>query len=223
MRPLLPEPCLCLVTDRRITGEAELVDRVARAVAGGVNMVQLREKDLPGGRLLALADALKNAIGDSALLVINERADVAAHANADGVQLGEEALSVCDARDIIGPNVLVGRSVHSLEGAVQAAQQGADFLVVGTMFASASHPGEEPTGPDLIRKIAMECSLPIIGIGGINLSNIEQVMAAGASGVAVISSILAASDPREAAHRMKQAMLSTKPATGTRSAAGRGA
>lgn len=223
MRPLLSEPCLCLVTDRRITGETQLVDRVARAVAGGVNMVQLREKDLPGGRLLALADALKNAIGDSSLLVINERVDVASRANADGVQLGEEALSVSSARDIIGPDVAVGRSVHSLEGAVQAAKEGADFLVVGTMFASSSHPGEKPAGPDLIRKIAMECSLPIIGIGGINLSNIEQVMEAGASGVAVISSILAASDPREAAHRMKQAMLSTRPANRARSAARRGA
>jgi thiamine-phosphate pyrophosphorylase len=220
MRPLLPEPCLCLVTDRRITGEDQLVNQVAKAVAGGVNLVQLREKDLPGSRLLVLADTLQNAIGDSALLVINERVDVAACVSADGVQLGEEALSVCQARAIMGLDALIGRSVHSLEGAVQAAGQGADFLVVGTMFVSPSHPGEEPAGPDLMRRIAAECSVPLIGIGGINLSNVGQVMDAGASGVAVISSILAAPEPQEAAYQMKQAILSALPATKARSRSG---
>ncbi|HZA21784.1 MAG TPA: thiamine phosphate synthase [Dehalococcoidia bacterium] len=220
MRPSLPKPCLCLVTDRRLTGEDQLVNRVARAVAGGVNLVQLREKDLPGGRLLALAESLKSAIGDSARLVINERVDVAACVSADGVQLGEEALSVSEARAVLGPGLLVGRSVHSLEGAVQAVGQGADFLVVGTMFVSPSHPGEEPAGPDLIGRIAIECSVPLIGIGGINLFNLGQVMDAGASGVAVISSILAAADPQEAAYRMNQAMLSALPATRARSGSG---
>ena len=208
------------MTDRRLTGEDQLVNRVARAVAGGVNLVQLREKDLPGGRLLALAESLKSAIGDSARLVINERVDVAACVSADGVQLGEEALSVSEARAVLGPGLLVGRSVHSLEGAVQAVGQGADFLVVGTMFVSPSHPGEEPAGPDLIGRIAIECSVPLIGIGGINLFNLGQVMDAGASGVAVISSILAAADPQEAAYRMNQAMLSALPATRARSGSG---
>jgi len=220
MRSPIPEPCLCLVTDRRITGEDQLANRVARAVAGGVNMVQLREKDLPGGCLLVLANALKNIIGDSALLVVNERVDVAACVSADGVQLGEEALSVSQARAILGQGVLIGRSVHSVDGAVQATGQGADFLVVGTMFTSQSHPGEEPAGPDLIRRIVAECSVPVIGIGGINLSNADQVMDAGASGVAVISSILSAADPQEAAYQMKQAILSPRPATRVRSGSG---
>jgi thiamine-phosphate diphosphorylase len=209
---VLPGPCLGLVTDRRIIGEGTLVDRVGQAVAGGVDLVQLREKDLPGGKLLELARALKERIGDSALLVINERVDVAAAAQADGVQLGEEALPVAAARDILGPKVLIGRSVHSLEGAVQATEQGADFLVVGTIFATRSHPSEEPAGPDLIRRIAAEVPLPLIGIGGINLANVAQVIEAGARGVAVITSILAAADPGEAAYQMKQRMLATLPA-----------
>jgi thiamine-phosphate pyrophosphorylase len=176
-------------------------------------MLQLREKDLPGGRLLELAEALKKAIGDSALLVVNERVDVAAAVAADGVQLGEEALPVAVARDILGPEALIGRSVHSLEGAVRAAQQGADFLVVGTIYATRSHPGEEPAGPDLIRRIAAACSVPLIGIGGINASNMSEVMQAGASGAAVITSILAAPDPQLAAWELKQAMLAARPAT----------
>ena len=213
MRPALPGPCLCLVTDRHVGDERTLVSRVAQAVAGGVDMLQLREKDLPGGRLLELAEALKKAIGDSALLVVNERVDVAAAVAADGVQLGEEALPVAVARDILGPEALIGWSVHSLEGAVRAAQQGADFLVVGTIYATRSHPGEEPAGPDLIRRIAAACSVPLIGIGGINASNMSEVMQAGASGAAVITSILAAPDPQLAAWELKQAMLAARPAT----------
>jgi thiamine-phosphate pyrophosphorylase len=208
----LPEPCLCLVTDRRIADERTLVSRVAQAVAGGVDLVQLREKDLPGGKLLELAEALKKAVGSSALLVINERIDVAAAMKADGAQLGEEALPIHVARDILGPEALIGRSVHSLHGAVRVAQQGADFLVVGTIYATRSHPGEEPSGPDLIRRIAAECSAPLIGIGGINSSNLSEVMQAGARGAAVITSILASADPRQAAQELKQAMLAASTA-----------
>jgi len=214
MRPALPEPCLCLVTDRRIGDERTLVSRVAQAVAGGVDLVQLREKDLPGGRLLELAEALKKAIGDSALLVINERVDVAAAVAADGVQLGEEALAVAVARDILGGEALIGRSVHSVEGAVRAAQEGADFLVVGTIYATRSHPGEEPAGPEMIRRIAAVCPAPLIGIGGINASNMNEVMQAGASGAAVITSILASPNPGKAARELKQAMLSALSTTG---------
>ncbi|HEU0020153.1 MAG TPA: thiamine phosphate synthase [Dehalococcoidia bacterium] len=207
MRPLLPDPCLCLVTDRRLGDEAMLVERIADAVLGGVDLVQVREKDLPGGRLLELVQRIKEAIGDSALLIINERVDVAGAVAADGVQLGEEALPVSEARKILGPHRLVGRSVHSLEGALQAQGQGADFLVVGTMFASRSHPGGESAGPQLVQRIKAQCSLPVIGIGGIGAANAGQVMEAGASGVAVISSILAARRPEVAAQQIKQAIL----------------
>lgn len=212
MRPALPRPCLCLVTDRRIGDERTLISRISQAVAGGVDLVQLREKDLPGGKLLELAEELKKSVGDSALLVVNERVDVAAAAVADGAQLGEAALPVAVARDILGREALIGRSVHSLEGAARAAREGADFLVVGTIYATTSHPGEEPAGPGLIKRIAAVCSVPLIGIGGINPSNIGEVMQAGASGAAVITSILASPDPQKAAQELKQAMLAALPA-----------
>ncbi len=203
-----PNPCLCLVTDRRVGDQRTLVPRVVQAVAGGVDLVQLREKDLPGLRLVEMARDLKEAIDGSALLVISERVDVAAAVEADGVQLGEDALPVSAARRILGPDKLIGRSVHSAEGADQAVSDGADFLVVGTIFATGSHVGEKTAGPGLIRHIAPGCRVPLIGIGGINPANLSQVMQAGASGVAVIASILAAPDPQEAARNLKQAMLS---------------
>ncbi len=206
-RASLPAPCLCLVTDRSAVERGTLVSRVARAVEGGVDIVQLREKDLPGGELLRLAGDLKRAIQGKASLVINERIDVAMAAGCEGVQLGEEAVPVDLARRILGPGCLIGRSVHSVAGAAAAQSQGADFLVAGTMFASRTHPGAEPAGPALVRSITENCDLPAIGIGGINAGNLGEVLAAGASGVAVITSILAAPDPQEAAREMKLALL----------------
>ena len=207
MATSLPQPLLCLVTDRTLGEQATMVGRIAAAVAGGVDMVQIREKDLPGGLLLELVEEIRRAAGDGALLMVNERADVALAAGAAGVQLGEEGLPVSIAREILGPRQLVGRSVHSVEGAVEAASQGADLLVVGTMFATRSHPGAAAIGPVLINQISQRCNIPMIGIGGINTANLGEVLKAGACGVAVISSILAADDPEEAARELKQAMF----------------
>ena len=207
MATSLPQPLLCLVTDRTLGEQATMVGRIAAAVAGGVDMVQIREKDLPGGLLLELVEEIRRAAGDGPLLMVNERADVALAAGAAGVQLGEEGLPVSIAREILGPRQLVGRSVHSVEGAVEAASQGADLLVVGTMFATRSHPGAAAIGPVLINQISQRCNIPMIGIGGINTANLGEVLKAGACGVAVISSILAADDPEEAARELKQAMF----------------
>ena len=208
----LPQPCLCLVTDRTVGDSTTLVSRIAEAVAGGVDMIQLREKDLPGGRLLTLAESIQEAVGGQALLVINERVDVALAAGASGAQLSEEGLPVTAAREIAGKDFLIGRSVHSEGGAALAVAQGADFLVVGMMYASRSHPGAAPVGPGLVRRISANGPTPLIGIGGINESNISRVLEAGASGVAVITSILASPDPKQAAQTLKRAMLDSWPA-----------
>ena len=168
--------------------------------------MQLREKDLPGGELLELAWSLLEAIGGRAKLIVNERADVALAVGARGVQLGEDALPVSAARKTVGSGALIGRSVHSTLAASQAEADGADFLVVGAMFASHSHPGEEPAGPDLMRRVSRTCRLPLIGIGGITPENAPQLIEAGASGVAVITNILAASDPEAAAAELKEAI-----------------
>ena len=201
----LPKPCLCLVTDRSATS-GDLEERVVQAVQGGVDLVQLREKDLPGGQLLALAESLLKAIGGRANLIVNERVDVALAAGAQGVQLGEDGLSVSAARMAVGSGALVGRSVHSLQAAVQAEADGADFLVIGTMFASLSHPNETPAGIGLMRQISGKCWLPPIGIGGITPKNAPEVIKAGACGVAVISNILAAPDPKAAAAKLKESI-----------------
>jgi thiamine-phosphate pyrophosphorylase len=208
MISLLPQPCLCLVTDRSVTdGDlAELVDRAAQAVQGGVDLVQLREKDLPAGELLGLAASLMDAISGRARLIINGRADLALAAGAQGVQLGEDGPPVSAARKTLGDRALIGRSVHSESAASQAVADGANFLIVGTMFASRSHPSEEPAGTELMRQISRNSGLPLIGIGGITPENAPEVIQAGGSGVAVITSILAASDPEATAKRLREAI-----------------
>ena len=203
MPPELPCPCLCLVADRAAVPEGTLPRRVAQAVSGGVDVVQLRAKDLPGGPLLALARELLEAIDGRAALLVNERVDVAAAVGAAGVQLGEAALPPDAARALLPAGALIGRSVHSVDGALTAARQEADFLLAGTMFATPSHPGGAAAGPELVGRIAAVCDLPLIGIGGITAGNLGAVIAAGASGVAVIRSILAADDPAAAARSVK--------------------
>ena len=198
-----------------------MVRRIAQAVEGGVDLVQVREKDLPGGELLALAREVTRAVAGRALLLINERADVAAAADADGVQLGENALPTPAVRRAIGPDALIGRSVHSPEGALKAQAGGADFVLVGAMYPTRSHPEALPAGPGLVRGIAglpevRASALPLIGIGGITADNVGEVIRAGAAGVAVISAILASPDPKGEAQKLRHAMTEAWSAPGPR-------
>ena len=205
--PDIPIPCLALVTDRALCEPDSLAGQVRRALTGGVDLVQLREKELPGGELLTLARELRDLTRGKALLLVNDRVDVALACGADGVQLGEDGLPPAEARRLLGPGLLIGRSVHSVEGAVQAQADGADFLVLGTVFPSPSHPTGRATGPDLVAGVRHAVGLPILGIGGITARNIAGVMAAGAQGAAVISAIIGTPDPARAASELREAMV----------------
>jgi len=199
-------PALCLVTDRHLCGEHRLAEVVAATVAGGATMVQLREKDLPAGELYALGRQLRPLATGRCALVVNDRLDVALACRADGVQLGATALPLAEARRLGGPALLLGRSVHSVAEAIAAEREGADFLILGTIYATRSHPGQAPAGPGLVASVRAAVRLPIIAIGGIDRSNLAEVMAAGADGVAVISALLAAPDPRASAASLAAAL-----------------
>ena len=191
----IPLPCLCMVTDRTRTASGDLVATVSAAVDAGVGMVQLREKDMPAGDLLELARKLRAVTEGKSLLIVNDRVDVALLSNADGVQLGEEAMDVADARKLVGPDRLVGSSVHSVDGAVAAESSGADFLVLGTIFKTASHPGVQTGGLALVEAVTRGVRIPVLGIGGITPDNVRGVMESGAAGSAVIAAISMADDP----------------------------
>ncbi len=202
-RPKIPLPCLCAVTDGSDGAEA-----VAAAVRGGAGMIQLRRKDAPAGELLGLARELRAATKGKALLTVNDRADIAALSDADGVHLGENSLGVADARRLLGDEALIGRSVHDVDGAVRAQAAGADYLILGTIFPTRSHPGAAGAGLSLVEETARAVSIPIFGIGGIGEGNAAGVIRAGASGAAAISAVFAAANPRDAAERLSRLMRS---------------
>jgi thiamine-phosphate pyrophosphorylase len=190
---------LMLVTDRTLLPPGALVAAVDRAVAGGVDAVQLREKDVPEAELLALGRELRAVTCGRALLLLNGPARLARALGADGVHLPENAAQP-EAAERAG--LLLGRSVHDAAGAEAAERAGVDYLVVGTVYPSRSHPGGLTGGQDLVRNVCERVRLPVVGIGGITATNAGEVMHAGAAGVAVISAVLAAPDPRAAAERL---------------------
>ena len=213
----LTTPCLCLVTDRHRVPDGTLAERVGQAVAGGVSLVLVREKDMPGGALLALVREVQGRLGGRTRVAVSERMDVAMASGADGVHLGEEGLPVAEARRLARGSMLIGRSVHSVEGARQAEREGASYLLFGTVFASASHPGEKPQGIEALREVVAAARLPVLAIGGVTKENVAQVMAAGAAGAAVISAVLEAGDAAQAARELLEAMMmEATPGTGKR-------
>lgn len=200
-------PLLCFVTDRRRCLGRNLEDVVEQAVEHGVGMVQLREKDLAARDLYRLGARVKDAIAGRAKLVVNDRADVALALNADGVQLPEDGIPVPHARRIVGPNILIGRSVHSVAGAARAQSDGADFLIAGTIFPTASHPDRSAQGTGLLHALCREVSVPVLAIGGVTAQNVREVMDAGCAGAAVISAISEVEDPGSAARALLDEML----------------
>ena len=194
----------------------ELVDAVDAAIQGGVNMVQLRDRVSIGQARTDMAVAIRDITKDSAVFVVNGDPELAAQTGADGVHLPESAMPVSTARQIAGPQVLVGRSVHSAAAAQSAAAEGADYLIAGTVYPSPSHPGGQASGTAIIRDIVEVVDLPVIGIGGIDASNAALVMDAGARGVACISAILASKDPRLAAAMISDAINQQEPGGDTR-------
>ena len=172
-------------------------------------MVQLREKDLSARDLYDLGARVKEAIAGRALLIVNDRIDVALALDADGVQLPEDAPPVAEARRIVGDDMLIGRSVHSVSGAVEAESSGADFLIAGTIFPSASHPDGPAQGTDFIRALCREVSVPVLAIGGITIQNVGEIMEARCSGAAVISAISEVEDPGIAARTLLNEIIRT--------------
>ncbi len=204
-RPQLRQPIVCLITDRTLARTRPLEELVAEAVAGGVTMVQLREKDLPTAELLELALRIRGAIGRDASLIVNERIAVATEVGAEGVHLPSNGLATHLARQVAGGTMLVGRSVHNLPEVARAVGEGVDYVELGTIFPSRSHPGGAIQGLEPIRAAA-RAGVPVIAVGGITQANAADVIAAGAAGIAVISAILADPDPRSAARRLVDAV-----------------
>jgi thiamine-phosphate pyrophosphorylase len=201
-----------LVTDAtRLRGRV-LTDVVTAAVEGGVNVVQLREKSLPHDQLTRLATDLREAIAGRALLFVNSDVDAAIVSGAEGVHLPHDGPPIADVRARVGASMLISRAVHSIDEAIAAGLEGADLLVLGSVFPSPSHPGASAIGVQALRAVCARVAVPVIAIGGITPATGASVMRAGASGVAVIGAILDAGDPAVAAAALSAAIAVTSPA-----------
>ncbi len=185
----LRKPQLCLVTDPTVP---DLVRTVELALDAGITMLQVRGTQLSAHQLYDLAQALcPRCQGYGVACIVNDRIDVGLAAQADGFQLGQHSLPVATTRDLVGPEYLLGASVHTLAEAQTTLTQGADFVLAGTIFASRSHPGEPASGTQFLQAIRQaHPDVNLLAIGGITAKNAGEVMAAGADGVAVISAIL---------------------------------
>ena len=199
---------LYLVTDQALTRGRSLEDVVAAAVAGGVGCVQLREKALATGEFLARAVALKRLLAPVGVpLVINDRIDVALACGADGVHLGQSDLPPEEARRLLPPHVFIGWSVETPEDVRRAASLPVDYLGVSPVFATPTKTDTRPAwGLAGLRQVRAMTALPLVAIGGIHCGNAAEVLRAGADGLAVVSALCAADDPRAAALAMQEQM-----------------
>jgi thiamine-phosphate pyrophosphorylase len=197
---------LCVLLDGRSSlGEFESLAR--RVVQSGADVIQLRDKELAGRQLIARGRLLREITrGQGTLLVINDRPDLAVLLRADGVHLGQEDLSVKDARWIVGPDALIGVSTHTPEQAHQAVLDGANYLGVGPTFPSGTKRFDEFPGLDLLRAVAADVRLPAFAIGGIDSRNLAQVLSAGFGRIAVASAVLSAPDPGAATAELVAAL-----------------
>lgn len=169
---------------------------IQQALKGGVKAVQLREKDMTTRDLLAMAYRLRGLTKKhKARLFINDRVDIAMAVEADGVHLGGTGIPVGAARKAAGEQMLIGRSTHGVDEAVEAEKAGADFITFGPVFETPSkRQYGEPLGLAMLKKASGSVSLPVFAIGGIKQESTRDVMAAGAYGIALISGILASDD-----------------------------
>ena len=203
-------PGVCFVTSRTATGDRPLLEVVKGAIAGGCDLIQVREKDLAGGPLLALAREIVEVAKSTAgrcPVVVNDRLDVALAAKAAGVHLPADGLPIDLVRRGTGKRFVIGRSVHSLAEARQAQKEGADYLFFGPVFET---PGKTvfgpPQGPDALRKIVEAVRIPVWAIGGINPESAARLRGIPIAGVAAISFIAAAADPAEAVRVLRASL-----------------
>jgi thiamine-phosphate pyrophosphorylase len=206
---------VCVITDSTLSRGRSHEEVVRAALAGGADHVQLRDKTLSSRRLYELGLLLRKlTLAHGALFFVNDRPDIAAAVEADGVHLGAEDLPVDAARRLFGRRLLVGASARTVDEAIAAAAAGADYLGLGPVFeARGSKPDAVPPGGvELVRAVRAVCRIPILAIGGIHAANVEPVIRAGASGVAVISAIVAAEHVSGAAERLRDAVLQARVA-----------
>lgn len=198
---------LYLCTDRDLMTSDTIEEAVELAIKGGATIVQLREKDCSGREFLEIAESVKEVTDAYEIpLIINDRVDIALAVDADGVHLGQKDLPAEVARELLGPDKIIGVSAYNAELALQAQKDGADYIGVGDVFGTATKSDTHHVSLEELQKIRDNVKIPMVAIGGVNHDNVRQLRGTGIDGVAVISSVLGAKDITAAAEEMVKRM-----------------
>ena len=203
---------LYAITDRKMLGDMSEVEAARLCFEGGADVVQLRMKDTDGGEMLEKAKAIQEIAQQYCkFFIVNDRLDIAVLAGADGVHLGQTDIPVQEARRLVGDEMIIGVSASTVEEAVKAVDDGADYIGVGSIFNTSTKPdADQGIGLDTLMEICQAVDVPVVAIGGINKGNIRDVIRAGADGAAVVSAIMAKPDIKAAAHELKVMVLNEK-------------
>jgi thiamine-phosphate pyrophosphorylase len=203
---------LYVITDETIAGGLTHAEIAERAIAGGADVIQLRDKVCGSRKLCQIGRTLRTiTMKTGTLFMVNDRLDVALTCGADGVHLGQDDIRVGVARQIAPPGFIIGVSVGTVDEAIRAEQEGADYLAVSPVFSTASKNDAGPgRGLIVLREIRRSVSVPVIAIGGITMDNVREVIMAGADGVAVISSVVGSKNITAAAQELRKRISDSK-------------
>ncbi len=202
-----------VATPRSSMPESEFLARVECALAGGVDMLQLRCKEIEGLPYLRLAERVRELAHAARVpFIVNDRPDVALAAAADGVHLGQNDLPLEWARRILPPNAILGRSSHEPADVARAIDERASYFAVGPVWETPTKPGRPATGLSYVRAVAsLDVTIPWYAIGGITLENVDQVLEAGAPRIALVRAVLDARDPAQAAQQLRERLSAVAP------------
>lgn len=194
---------LYLVSDRDVLDGRDFIRSLEEAILGGVTLIQLREKNATSSEFYNLAVKAKELTSKYNIpLIINDRLDIALAVDADGVHVGQDDMPANIVRDILGEDKIIGVSTATLEEALKAIEDGADYIGVGALFPTDTKTDTRIVTLDQLKNIKENISIPVVGIGGINENNIKSVSDTGIDGVAIVSAILGKQDIREAAVKL---------------------
>jgi thiamine-phosphate pyrophosphorylase len=183
------------ILDLSYVESSETEEIAGQMVGGGVDLIQLRAKACPSAEIAKIASGLHDSTSRRGIpLVINDHPEIARIVPAEGVHVGQDDLPIAEVREIAGPNCMVGKSTHSVDQAIRAFYEGADYIGFGPIFATPTKPDYPPIGLEEIRKVHEAVPLPIFCIGGIKLDNLAEVIEAGARRVVIVSGLLQAKD-----------------------------
>lgn len=199
---------LYVIIDRVVIGPHDLAEVAAAAIRGGADVIQLRDKGASARTLIEEGRSLKRLTQAAGIaLIVNDRADVAQATGADGVHLGQDDLPINEARAIMGQGRLIGASTHSLEQARAAVREGADYIGCGPIFPTPTKPNYGSVGVGLIQQVRAAVQVPVVCIGGIDQTTLEEVLRAGAECVAVVRAVCSAPNPESATRALKQRIV----------------